>query len=151
MATIAQPKSPAHGTNIFGFHRKCYCKKCDARRKAIHQLVDSFSQLPSLWIEEVLEYRCEGSPLPMWRTLFIPKASADIRNIKKMMQSIQSNDNDSKCFRNYGWQEVADTGIFALWFDDELLLGIHGAGYDFYPQHWEKLYDALGYRWHEQS
>lgn len=48
-----------------------------------------------------------------------------------------------------GWQEVADTGIYALELDDEFLLGIHGAGYDFYGYHWSRLFDALGYQWHE--
>jgi hypothetical protein len=47
-----------------------------------------------------------------------------------------------------GWQDVGSTGIIAREFDGELLLGINGAGYDFYESHWTRLYDELGYTWH---
>lgn len=49
----------------------------------------------------------------------------------------------------YGWQEVGDTGILARELDGELLLGINGAGYSFFDSHWLRLYQALGYSWHE--
>ena len=39
-------------------------------------------------------------------------------------------------------------GSTAVDCDGELVLGINGAGYDFYSDHWSKLYDALGYHWH---
>ncbi len=149
MTSSVKSTSPAHGTDIFGFHWNCHCNKCDPRRKAVHRLVDSFSQVPSRWIEELSEHRNEWLPLPMWGTLFIPKESMDIRNIKKLMQPIKADIDELKSMRNAGWQEVADTGIYAITFDDELLLGIHGTGYDFYSQHWSKLYDTLGYCWYE--
>lgn len=47
------------------------------------------------------------------------------------------------------WQEVGDTGVYATEVDDQLILGINGAGYSFHAEHWSKLYEALGYRWHE--
>ena len=56
---------------------------------------------------------------------------------------------DEDCaFADSGWQEVGDTGILAREFDGHLLLGINGAGYDFYERHWMTLYRALGYEWH---
>jgi hypothetical protein len=48
-----------------------------------------------------------------------------------------------------GWQRVGDTGILAREFDGNILLGINGAGYDFYESHWTPLYLALGYKWHK--
>jgi len=147
----ANNTSPAHGTDIFGFHWNCSCNKCDPRRKAVYRLVDSFSQIPSRWIEELSEHRDEWLSLPMWGTFFVPKEGADVRNIEKLMKPIESDNEDHESLRDAGWQEVAETGIYAVWFDDELLLGIHGAGYDFYSQHWSKLYDSLGYRWYEPT
>jgi len=44
---------------------------------------------------------------------------------------------------------VGSTGILAHEVDGFLLLGINGAGYGFYESHWEPLYQALGYKWHE--
>ena len=149
MAITAQPISPAHGTDVFDTHSNCSCKKCAARRKAVNQLVESFSQIPSRWIEVLSEHQGEWLPLPMWGTVFVPKDSADMRSIEKLMRKIKTENEDHESMRDAGWQEVADTGIYAVWFDDELLLGIHGAGYDFYSHHWEKLYDTLGYHWHE--
>jgi len=48
-----------------------------------------------------------------------------------------------------GWDDVGSTGIVAREFDGELLLGINGAGYDFYESHWHRLYEELGYSWHK--
>ena len=149
MASSANSKSPAHGTDVFGIHWNCQCNKCDPRRKAVNRLVDSFSQIPSRWIEKLSEHQGEWLALPMWSTLFVPKYPTDMRSIEKLMQPIETENEDHESMRDTGWQEVAGTGIYAVWFDDELLLGIHGAGYDFYSQHWEKLYDALEYHWHE--
>lgn len=149
MVSSAKQIAPAHGTDIFGIHWNCHCKKCDPRRKAVQRLVDSFSQIPSRWIEELSEHRGEWIPLPMWSTLFVPKEMADVRNIEKLLKTIDTDDEESVCFLDTGWREVAETGIYAIEFDEELLLGIHGAGYDFYSQHWSKLYAALGYCWHE--
>lgn len=50
----------------------------------------------------------------------------------------------------YGWEAVGATGILAIDIGDDLYLGVHGAGYDFFVGHWIPLYSALGYRWHEQ-
>lgn len=52
---------------------------------------------------------------------------------------------------SYGWEQVGSTGILAIELDDELFLGIHGAGYCFYSSHWEPLYRALGYQWHDEE
>jgi hypothetical protein len=124
-------------------------KRCGPRRDAIRKLVDGFSHISFDWLQELAEHRGEYLPLPMWGTLFIPKESADVSNIKKLLVDIQPDNEDDDEFASAGWQEVADTGIYAVDFDDELLLGIHDAGYDFYSYHWARLYDALGYRWHE--
>ncbi|QDT91506.1 hypothetical protein [Gimesia algae] len=149
MVSAAYLTTPAHGTDVFGTYWNCYCSQCASRRRVVHRLVDLFSQIPSRWIEELSEHRSEWLPLPMWGTLFVPKDSADIRNIEKLTKSIEDDDEESISFRDAGWQAVAATGIYAIEFDEELLLGIHGAGYNFYVQHWSKLYDALDYRWHE--
>ncbi|MCA9068800.1 MAG: hypothetical protein KDA84_07755 [Planctomycetaceae bacterium] len=142
-----------HGTDVFGSHWNCQCDKCEPRRKAVHRLVDSFSQIPARWIEKLSHDSDLDGPiaLPMWGTLFAPNNPADVSNITNLLKKFEPNiDNDEMAtLALSGWQEVADTGIYAREFDDELLLGIHGAGYDFYDHHWSKLYDALGYQWHD--
>jgi hypothetical protein len=86
----------------------------------------------------------------MWGTVFIPSDSCDESHIRRLLQEIRCDSDDLCVLAHFGWHEVADTGILAREFDGELLLGIHGAGYDFYDAHWSRLYDALEYQWHTQ-
>ena len=147
--TTKSPNSP-HGRDVFGLHDRCDCLKCDKYRHAVTRLVDSFSLVPSRWIAELADHRSENVTLPMWDTLFWPNNSVDIRNIERLLVDLSTEgDADRETLKRCGWRQVADTGVLAWRFDDELLLGIDGAGYDFFTEHWEPLYAALGYQWHE--
>lgn len=77
----------------------------------------------------------------------MPTNHMDVLNIEKLLRPIEHDElqiDDLSC----EWQEVGETGIYTVECDGELVLGINGAGYDFYTSHWAKLYDALGYHWH---
>lgn len=69
---------------------------------------------------------------PMWNTWFEP----------------------SDCFLR-DWleehrDEVVECGFTLIYRDDEFWgLGVDGAGYSFYDEHWEPLYDLFGIKWHE--
>lgn len=80
----------------------------------------------------------------MWETVFVPTHPVDVRSIEELLLPM----NEESMDETPGWAMVADTGILAIECDGELILGIDGAGYDFYTDHWTKLYDALGYSWH---
>lgn len=47
-------------------------------------------------------------------------------------------------------EKMADLG-FRIYEDEdaEIFIGIDGAGYDFYEEHWIPLYDAMGLQWHK--
>jgi len=137
-----------HGSSVFQAHWNCDCKLCGPKRTAVRDLVASFSSIPARWIADLAEHHGEFLPLPMWGTLFLPQNSCDVANIGDLLCELRVESDDDATFAAAGWQEVARTGILAREFDGELLLGIHGAGYDFYEAHWSGLYDALGYRWH---
>lgn len=49
-------------------------------------------------------------------------------------------------------QEIADCG-FRIYESDEvgIMIGIDGAGYDFYESHWIPLYKARGLKWHDKE
>jgi hypothetical protein len=141
---------PPHGRDVFASHWNCRCRKCLSYRDAVHRLVEGFSQIPGRWIADLAECFEPGLVLPMWGTLFIPDDSADFRSIERLLVELPADDDSElAALGASGWRQVADTGVLACEFDGELLLGIHGAGYDFYSHHWEPLYAALGYRWHE--
>jgi hypothetical protein len=80
----------------------------------------------------------------MWGTMFLVNDPVDKQRIKALLQPIEDEKDEL-----YGYEEVGDTGIFAFDIDGKVVLGINGAGYDFYEDHWLPLYEALGYAWHE--
>lgn len=82
-------------------------------------------------IEDEDEYHDYG--LPMWGWLWNPE-SIDEWWIKENLQIV------ADCgFRIYESEEVG------------ILIGIDGAGYDFYESHWIPLYKARGLQWHKEG
>ena len=117
--------------------------------EAVHRLVDSFSQIPTRWVQELAHLKHNYLPFPMWGTLFMPLDHVDVDRIERLFKTIECDDDgDLQELRDAGWHAVGETGIIAIYFEDELLLGIHGAGYGFYEAHWAPLYTALDYHWH---
>lgn len=83
--------------------------------------------------EEDEDENREHGLLPMWGWLWSPE-NIDQEWIKDNLQKV------SDCgFRIY---DTEDCGI---------LLGIDGAGYDFYEDHWIPLYKARGLKWHDEE
>jgi hypothetical protein len=66
----------------------------------------------------------------MWGTMFVVNDPVDKGRIRSLLQPVEDETDEL-----YGSQEVAETGISAFDIDGELVLGIHGAGYDFYEHH----------------
>ena len=86
--------------------------------------------------EEDEEYGSFGpTHEPMWNTWFMPKESLDIEWV------------------NNNQEAIAKLGFTIIYISseyfDEVALGIDGAGYSFYEQHWIPLYELRGFTWHE--
>jgi hypothetical protein len=78
--------------------------------------------------------------------------SADLEDLQREVSDAWGeNGTEDYWLSAAGWENVGDTGIIARKFDGHLLLGINGAGYDFYESHWISLYQALGYKWHQKD
>ncbi|MCC7420560.1 MAG: hypothetical protein IT428_09775 [Planctomycetaceae bacterium] len=148
--THTKLKSPPHGRDVFQTHWSCSCQKCEWKRAAVSWLVKSFSHIPRDCAAGMVEQSSMSLPLPMWGTLFVPSDPVDAARIRRMCRPITGADGDEELQRLElgGWKEVANTGVLAVDFLGALILGIHGAGYNFFPAHWEPLYDALEYEWH---
>ncbi len=84
----------------------------------------------------------------MWGSVFMPCNTRDEREIRLLLRPLDVESDEDRELAEFGWQAVADTRMIAREFDDEILFGVHGAGYDFLETHWSRLYDALGYQWH---
>jgi hypothetical protein len=77
---------------------------------------------------------------------------ADLDSIRDQILEAwrESNDEDAM-LADSGWQDVGDSGFIAREIDGELLMGVNGAGYSFHDSHWLRLYDELGYSWHQEG
>lgn len=77
---------------------------------------------------EVSENNYMGRELPMWGTMWLCE----------------------KGYWSHHINELANAGftVFDLKDENQLLVGIDGAGYSFFESHWEPLYDSMGYKWH---
>lgn len=85
----------------------------------------------SAYIEKVEDYENQDYGLPMWSWLWNPESIDEVW-IRENLETV------SECgFRIYESDEVG------------ILLGIDGAGYDFYEEHWIPLYKARGLQWHK--
>lgn len=43
------------------------------------------------------------------------------------------------------------TSAYIYDIDGEYVIGVHGAGFNFYDGVWDKIYDALGLKWHDEK
>jgi hypothetical protein len=118
--------------------------KTTTKYEAAERLVDSFSAIPTEWVKIVAKQTGAEFYGIMWGTMFLVNDPVDKRWIKSLLHPVTDEEDELS-----GYEEVGDTGIFAFDIDGQIVLGINGAGYDFYEHHWIPLYEALGYGWHE--
>ena len=116
------------------------------KNEAVERLVESFSGISQEWVKTMAEKNGDEFYGIMWGTMWIVNNSVDITNIEKLLKPVEDEDDEM-----HGYEEIGETGIYAFKIADDLVLGINGAGYDFYDAHWIPLYDALGLQWHEKE
>lgn len=114
--------------------------------EAAERLVTGFSAIPTEWVKIVAEHTGAEFYGIMWGTMFLVNDPVDKRRIQALLKPVEDTADEL-----YGSEEVGETGISAFAIDGELVLGINGAGYDFYAHHWIPLYEALSYSWHESA
>jgi len=97
------------------------------------ELFDEYFNLHRDQLEDAFFELEEASPVPMWSTIFVPSGM------------------DQDWFRDNA-EAVAGVG-FIVYETDEIgvYIGVNGAGYDFYSQHWLPLYRLRGLRWHDEE
>lgn len=50
-----------------------------------------------------------------------------------------------------GADNIKDTAAYIYEIDGQYVVGINGAGWNFYGGVWDRLYDILGLKWHEEE
>jgi hypothetical protein len=125
----AYPYFEESGLKILSTEKECsYCGNTEFEENEDGEMVCSSCE------NFMSEYAVEKLGLPMWGTLWTFGESLDEEWARKNLEIL----------RQCG---------FWVYDSDELgiLIGIDGAGYDFYEAHWIPLYEARGLRWHDEE
>lgn len=96
-----------------------------------------FTDIPADWLPKIA---CRIIPLPIWGTAFLVTNREHKAIIKATLRDIE---NDAEDSLSDCWFAVGDTGFVALELDDQMFLGVDGAGYCFYKAHWEPLFKLI--------
>lgn len=128
------------------------------KQEAVHLLVQRDLQaIPQEWVKIVADSFGECHAYPMWGTMFImgwPDKEGFIKKHCKLMAKSHFQDEFDEEMQ--GEMVVVDkdgspTSIYAYELDDQVLLGVNGAGFDFYDGVWDRLYDILELKWHDEE
>ena len=117
------------GLEILVTERECgYCGNTEFEENEDQELICSSCENKSE------EYAQETYDLPMWGTMWTFEESMDDDWVKENLETIR------------------ECGLW-VYESDELgiIIGINGAGYDFYENHWMPLYNARGLKWHSEQ
>ncbi|WP_461199331.1 hypothetical protein [Enterococcus sp. N249-2] len=126
--------------------------KYDTKLQATKEWLKEWNQYPQWIVEKMVgenyDYFQNITPrndeddseyeefFPMWGTLFEMSDSTDIYWLEENLD------------------KIAECGVKIYSYDDGenqmYLLGIDGAGYDFYENHWVPLYEKRGLKWHKE-
>ncbi|KZR57516.1 hypothetical protein [Pseudobacillus badius] len=119
-------------------------------KQATEQWVSSFNALPTSAVSIIRDYEeVNGDTFQ----LVAGKESLDTYNSLPAWGTMWTfNDRlDSDWFRE-NLQVLEDCGFTAYESEElGLIIGVNGAGYDFYESHWIPLYKARGLRWHDEG
>lgn len=131
------------------------------KSEAVHAFVErDFNAIPLDWVKAVAEMKGEEiHTWPMWGTMWIVdnhtgeqlmKASHSVySSLDEATEAEPSGDPQDYVDEEMGGAlKIADTAAFIYEIDGQYVVGINGAGWDFYNGVWNKLYDLLGLEWH---
>jgi len=133
------------------------------KQEAIERFVKELSPIPQEWVKIVADAKDANIyAWPMWGTMWfvdqilgeklMKHAQSTYATIEEAKEAGVSGDpeeyvNDEMA----GAYNIKGTAAYIYEIDGEYLIGVHGAGWDFYDGVWDVLYDLCGYEWHKQN
>lgn len=151
------------------------------KEEAIKKWVDQeFSALSQDWVERLFEsFQGYAPKLPMWGTMWKcsefdgEKFMANSRRMVSDVSEIEDDEIREKAEKaeeegdytigeGYVSQEMSGelcvldkdggpTAVYIYELDGEYIIGVDGAGWDFYAGVWDRLYDVAGLKWHKEE
>lgn len=129
LITKAYPNLEEDGLEILVTEKECgYCGNTEFEENEEHELICTSC-------ERLAEDEAhEKYDLPMWGTMWTFEETLD------------------EDWARNNTETLRECGIWAYESDElGVLIGIDGAGYDFYENHWIPLYEARGLQWHDEK
>lgn len=126
------------------------------KQEAVRAFVDrDLHPVPLDWVQTIAEAKHEEIyAWPMWGTMWF----CDMPWVKHHTKPMTKENFNEDYFDEEmeGADVVVDkdgspTNIYVYEIDGHTLIGVNGAGYDFYDGVWDKLYDILGLERHEKE
>lgn len=119
------------------------------KQEAVDYLVSGLNCIPSELIQDAWNYAIEHGK-DSWQIM----PDEDMDDDFPMWGWVWGIDNSG--WLDNDWvkdhiKELQDIGFTIIHHEDYgFFLGIDGAGYNFYEEHWTPLYDLLGFKWVEE-
>lgn len=126
------------------------------KEEAVRKYVTELDGIPTTWFQsvlkdgEVVEIDMNHHHLPMWGTMFI-LPDFDGETVYENSSIVEDEDDEM-----YGERQVLDENgepfnLYVYEADGRYVVGINGAGWGFYDGVWDRLYDLLGLKWHNEG
>lgn len=141
------------------------------KKEAIEAFVErDFKPIPQEWVKIVAEAKGEEIySWPMWGTMWFVNFAIWGEKLMKHSQLVvhpeecENHDKHETCYLCEDGEEMAgahnfvyenehgtqSTAIYVYEVDGRYLIGVHGAGWDFYDGVWDRLYDFFDLKWHD--
>src|SRR5215467_130982 len=139
------------------------------KEEAIHDFVRrDFAGISQEWVKIVAEAKREDIySLPMWGTMWIVDEwlGETLMNYAERVcepEECENHDKNDTCDICEDWEEMGGamnikdddgrgTAGYIYEIDGVYVFGIHGAGWNFYDGVWDRLYDLLDLKWHDNG
>ena len=140
------------------------------KKEAIEAFVErDFKPIPQEWVKIVSEHKGEDIyAWPMWGTMWFVEfdswgeklLNASVRVCEP--SECENHDKNKTCDICEDYEEMGGamnfkdkdgngTAVYVYEIDGQYLIGINGAGWNFYDGVWDKLYDFFGLDWHDHE
>lgn len=134
------------------------------KQEAVKLFIErEFNSVPTTWVEAIAEH-VDGNPInpPMWGTMFIVDDTIGsqllaLSELVKLSEDCEAHYSRTQCnnCKNYeeemdGARHITGTCAYIYNVDNTHVIGINGAGFDFFDGVWDKFYDLLAIKWHEE-
>lgn len=136
------------------------------KKEAVELFVErNLNSIPTDWIQIVAEAKGEEiMAWPMWGTMWrvddwvgekLMTAAKPVEHCDKYGDDDHNPDLCDICVgydeEMAGAYQIDGTAAYIYEIDGDYVIGVHGAGWDFYEGVWDALYDLLGYKWHDTA